>query len=97
MTLTHGLRAKYLPEFAWLAEQGVRLHPLDAEVLRWRIVIKRATILWQYIETLEEACLLLKVIGQAGVNLARAIKRRKQIGALARELDLVEELLEGWV
>ena len=39
------------------------------------------------------AWLVLKAITQACANLARAIKRGQKIRALARELDLVEELL----
>ena len=85
LRLTHGLWSHNLPEFETLAERGVRLHPLDADVLRWRIVIKRATILWEHIETLEEASLVLKAMSQATTYLVRAIKRRKKVRALVEE------------
>jgi hypothetical protein len=93
--LTHGLWARKLPEFAWLAEQGIRLDPADAAVLRWRIVIMRAMILWEHIETVQEASQLLKVVAQATVNLARAMKDRQQWRDLAREWGLEDDLLDG--
>ena len=94
-TLTHGLTARRLPEFAWLAEQGIRLHPADAAVLRWRIVIMRAMILWEHIETVQEASQVLKVVAQATANLARAVKDRGKLRDLARELRLEEDLPDG--
>jgi integrase len=96
LRLTHGLWSRNLPEFETLAKWGVRLHPLDADVLRWRIVIKRATILWEHIETVEEASLVLKVMSKAAGKLERAIKRRNKVRAQAKELGLEAELLEGW-
>lgn len=96
LALTHGLYAGYLPEFEELAGHGIRLSPLDIDVLRWRIVVRRAGILLKGARTLSEAVPLLRAAGIASLRVARALKRRREILDVARELDLQAELLDGW-
>lgn len=90
-----GVRRPKYPKYE-LEERGIRLDPLDAAVLRWRIVAKRAALMWKYVETVQQGCRVLKVVGQACVNVARTLKMVQQIRAMARELDLEGELQDWW-
>jgi integrase/recombinase XerC/integrase/recombinase XerD len=82
LALEHGLTAKYLPEFEWLAEQGVQLQEIDWVILRYRVVMRRAMLVGNEVRTLEEAIRILKVMGIAACRLVKAIKlkERKFVG-----------------
>jgi integrase len=81
LALQHGLTAKYLPEFEWLAEQGVELPEIDWVILRYRIVMRRAMLVGEDVRTLEEAMRILKVMGIAAYRLVRAVKLKQELGS----------------
>jgi hypothetical protein len=77
LALQHGLSARYLPEFEWLAEQGVELPAIDWVILRHRVVMRRAMLVGEDVRTLEEAMRILKVMGIAACRLVRTVKLRE--------------------
>ena len=79
--MEHGLTAKYLPEFEWLAEQGVQLQEIDWVILRYRVVMRRAMLVGEDVRTLEEAMHILKVMGIAAFRLIKAVKLKQKLGS----------------
>jgi integrase len=77
--LQHGLTARYLPEFEWLAEQGVQLPEIDWVILRYRVVMRRAMLVGDNVRTLEEAMRILKVMGIAAFRLVKAVKLKQKL------------------
>lgn len=96
MMLTHGLYARYLPEFEWLAEQGVQLDMAGAAELRWRIVVRRANYFAARAETLREAALHLKAMGTAAVRLAGTLKLRREFEQLRGEIKTQLDPPDWW-
>ena len=79
MALKHGFYARYLPEFEWLAEQGVQLPEIDWVILRCRVVMRRAMLVGEDVRTLEEAMRILKVMGIAAFRLVKAVKLKQKM------------------
>ena len=79
LALQHGLTARYLPEFEWLAEQGVQLQEIDWIILRYRVVMRRAMLVGEDVRTLEEAMRILKVMGIAACRLVKAVKLKQEM------------------
>jgi hypothetical protein len=84
LALTHGFYARYLPEFEWLAEEGIELDLIDQIILRWRIVMQRIMIVGYDVQTLQDALYYLKIIGWASVRLVKAIKLKQEL----RDLEI---------
>ena len=87
LALTHGFYAKYLPEFEWLAEDGIEPQGMDRAILRWRIVMRRILIVGDGVQTLEEAMHYLKLTGLASVRLVKALKYRQLLRDLQVKLQ----------
>lgn len=97
LALTHGLTAKNLPELEWLAEQGVNPEGLDATILRWRVVMRRAMILGNEVRILKEGMRLLDALGTAAVRLAKVLKVRHELReAEGEEAASQAEIEEIW-
>jgi phosphoribosylformylglycinamidine (FGAM) synthase PurS component len=74
LALRHGLRAKYLPELEWMDEQGMQLSGLERELVRWRVVVRRAAMLSGEAETIKEAVELLEAGSTAAVRVGKVLK-----------------------
>lgn len=75
LSLTHGFYARYLPEFEWLAEEGKEPPPgMDRAIMRWRIVMRRITIIGRDVDNLEDALYYLRLVGYCSVRLVKAMK-----------------------
>ena len=74
LALRHGLRAKYLPELEALEEQGMQLSGLERELVRWRVVVRRAASLSGEAETLKEGLELLEAGSTAAVRVGKVLK-----------------------
>ena len=86
LALTHGFYARYLPEFEWLAEDGKEPLGMDRAILRWRIVMRRITIIGRDVEDLEDALYFLRLIGYCSVRLVKAIKFQQRMSELQTKL-----------
>jgi hypothetical protein len=88
--LKHGFYAKYLPEFEWLAEEGIEPQGMDRAIMRWRIVMRRVMIVGADVDNLKDAMRYLKIIGYASVRLCKALKFQQQMRDLKVQLQWVD-------
>jgi integrase len=94
LALRHGLRAKRLPEMEWLEEKGVRLKGFDRELVRLRVIIGRALILYEEAVTNEEKIHLLLAASTAGMRVGRLLKKRHDLREMVKNVELDEETLK---
>jgi len=87
LSLTHGFYARYLPEFEWLAEEGKEPPPgMDRAILRWRIIMRRITIIGRDVEDLQDALYYLRLVGYCSVRLVKSIKFQQEMRELQMKL-----------
>ena len=105
LALWHGLGAKYLPELESMEGQGIQLSGLEREMVRWRVVVRRAAILSGEAETpsaslrtsLKEGMELLEAGGTVAVRLGKVLKymhKSKEAATKAEWEEAVDEALE---
>jgi hypothetical protein len=95
LALRHGLRAKYLPELEWMEEQGMQLRGLERELVRWRVVVRRAAILSGEAETPKEGMHLLEAGSTAAMRVGKVLKYIHESEEAAREAEWEEAVDEA--
>ena len=98
LALRHGLRAKYLPELEEMEEQGMQLRGLERELVRLRVVVRRAAKLSGEAETLKEALEMLEAGSTAAVRMGKVlmyIDKSEEVELEKAVDEAIEQVMNG--